>query len=923
MEFSNLITYFRDCYEADNARATIWKIFHANIEHRIFAGDEELLLTGTLEHAPIDIEKGKAAAGAAYLYRKEKELMYCSLFVVGRLRIEEDREPQAICSPLLMYPAEILEIDGRVFLKADLDNLKLNYLLVDAIQSNQSSNLAEELAERIEERTLDSNFIPATSQLLEIAAPGLDTSLLFRYPSLVSERELREAYKSASDDPSASLRLMPCSLAALVKKSVETRGVLNELMAIAQEESLSVPLRMAFGGGRDAVRANRTVARAAAMGRVPAILSAAQKQILESAAASPLTLVIGPPGTGKSYTIAAVAMEHLGRGQSVLIASKMNHAVDVVSHKIEQQLEIQGCVIRGGRKQYLKEFKTYLEQLLTGIHTSGPSGDSEISELERELRNLDHTAADLEDLITRYCAKEVSWGRVLGAPPQGLFNRLNRAYVHWRTENSAPLWGLLEQLEKQLEERVRKTSILIRLLNRKRLQQALARHRADFTTFLKALRARTGGKQEDLFNTVDFKILFTAFPVWLVNLSDIHDVLPLRQDLFDVAIIDEATQCDIASCLPVLYRARRAVIVGDPNQLRHLSFLSAQRQQELIEKCRVPVHQQGMCEYREKSVLDLVNENIAGQDHVVFLDEHFRSAPPIIQFSNQTFYGNSLHIMTEKPGESLANPLTLRRVDGRRAPEGENPEEARLLVQDVVSKVNSEEALDPDLSHSIGILSPFRGQVDYISRHLSQALSPDAFSKHDILIGTAHTFQGEERDVMFISLALDSNSPAASLRFLEKRDVFNVSITRARIGQQVYISLNPSRLGRESLLGSYLEYINRSACSQHASKDVPRALRDPFLLEFKRELERLGCQVWPAYSIAGLVMDMVVLRNGQSCGIDMIGCPGDFSGALSLERYKMFHRAGLKMVPIPYSRWLTNKKACLDAVEKNIATGLS
>jgi len=112
MGLSNLITYFRDCYEADNARATIWNIFHANVEHRIFADSEEQLLTGLLEHAPIDADKGKAAARAAYLYRKEKELTYCSLFVVGRLRIEPDQQPQFICSPLLMYPAEIIEIES-------------------------------------------------------------------------------------------------------------------------------------------------------------------------------------------------------------------------------------------------------------------------------------------------------------------------------------------------------------------------------------------------------------------------------------------------------------------------------------------------------------------------------------------------------------------------------------------------------------------------------------------------------------------------------------------------------------------------------------------------------------------------------------------------------------------------------------------
>src|SRR5262249_2195151 len=152
---------------------------------------------------------------------------------------------------------------------------------------------------------------------------------------LVAERELRKAFKLASDDPSTRLRVLPCSVAALVKKSVETRGVLNELLEIAQGYSVSMPLRTAFGTSQDIARSNPTRREPAAIGRVPAVLSTAQKRILESGATKPLTLVIGPPGTGKSYTIAGVAIEHLGRGQSVLIASKMNHAVDVVGHKIE------------------------------------------------------------------------------------------------------------------------------------------------------------------------------------------------------------------------------------------------------------------------------------------------------------------------------------------------------------------------------------------------------------------------------------------------------------------------------------------------------------------------------------------------------------------------------------------------------------
>src|SRR5262245_33021522 len=555
------------------------------------------------------------------------------------------------------------------------------------------------------------------------------------------------------------------------------------------------------------------------------------------------------------------------------------------------------------------------------MHTSSPPGATELAEIESGLRRVDRSTERLEKSITAYCSREVSRGRRLGAPAPSRIDKLSRGYIQWRIGRSKPLWILLEQLEGQLEETVSKTTRLIQLLNRRRLQQALDRHRSEFTTFLKALRARTGGNQEDLFNTIDFKTLFKAFPVWLVNLSDIHEALPLNQELFDLAIIDEATQCDIAACLPVLQRAKRAVIVGDPNQLRHLSFLSTHRQRELIEKRQVPPHQQSMCDYRERSILDLVNENISGQDRVIFLDEHFRSAPPIIQFSNETFYGNALHIMTEKPGEPAASSLTLRNAGGQRRLDGANLVEARLVVQDVTRQVEREKPLGPDLSHSIGILSPFRSQVECIAKELSTALPPDAFTKHHILIGTAHTFQGEERDVMFLSLALDSSSHPASLRFLEKRDVFNVSITRARITQHVYISLNPSRLGRESLLGAYLSYVAGSASPSRNAEGLRKRPSDRFQAEVRQELERRGCQTWPAYSIAGLVMDIVTARNGRSCGIDLIGYPGDFAASMTLERYKMFHRAGLRVVPVPFSRWLADKNACLDAVDRSMTGG--
>lgn len=916
MTLAGIIRYFRDCYEADNRRAAIWNIFHPSVEHRLFVEGKEELLNSFLPFTAIDPERGLAAMKAAYLYRKEKDLVYCSLFVVGWMRARE-QEPQAICAPLIIHPVEILEEAPHVFLKLDLNHRQINHRLLDNLQDDaDEKSLAERLAEKLRGGAISWAEAHDAAELLEEALPGLDSSALRRYPELISEAELRKSFQAVKNDRSAPLRVMPGCVAALVKKSLETRGVINELSALAASDSFSHPLRLLFSE-RPAKTAS---ARQVSLGRVPAALSESQKRALELAATNPLTLVIGPPGTGKSFTIASLAMEHLSRGQSVLIASKMDHAVDVVGAKIEQQLGIKGCVVRGGRKQYLKDLKRYLEQLLSGMHMAQPHETRQLAQINRGLAQFDHELDQLERRITKRNRQEGVWGRSLAAPHAGFLDAFKNRYIHWRVAGATPLWQWLNQLERLLHEGIYKTTLLLQLLNRRRLSDALLRHRPEFTTFLQAIRARTGGKQEDLFQTIDFKVLFTAFPVWLANLADIHDVLPLREELFDLAIIDEATQCDIATCLPILQRAKRVVITGDPNQLRHLSFLSKARQAELQEAHGMPPAQTDLHDYREKSILDFVNAALTSQDQVVFLNEHYRSAPPIIAFSNENFYGGALRVMTEKPGAPGGDSLTLRCVNGQRNVAGENEVEAGQLIADAARQIEQERALGPEACHSIGILSPFRAQVDYISRRLAQELPLEAFDKHKILVGTAHTFQGEERDIMYLSLAADAKSHIATLRFLDKADVFNVSITRARVAQRVYTSLDPARLASTSLLGAYLRRIHRPHSEQQQQPSLPDHPQDDFLCEAQQELTSRGFKTWSRYQLAGITLDLVVTRDGRSCGIDLVGYPGAHESAFPLEQYKMFHRAGLRIFPLPYSRWRLNKDECLEAIERALSS---
>jgi len=438
----------------------------------------------------------------------------------------------------------------------------------------------------------------------------------------------------------------------------------------------------------------------------------------------------------------------------------------------------------------------------------------------------------------------------------------------------------------------------------------VTKHRSDLTKLLHALRSRTDRKKEKMFGEIDLDVLFRTFPIWLVTMSELSEVLPLGDELFDVAIIDEATQCDMASCLPLLQRARRIAIVGDPNQLRHVSFLSRERQRLAAEEFGLNETQQEAFAYRDKSVLDLVNESIGSQKSVMFLDEHFRSLPQIIAFSNREFYADALRIMTRRPETTCLQAIELRRVQGSRNEQGVNRAEAEALVEEINRRVEIEAGLSGTAS-SIGILSPFRDQVDYLLARIEKGFSLDALKKHDILVGTAHTFQGEERDVMYLSLVVDPGSHAATFRFLNNPNVFNVAVTRARNYQYVFCSVDAGSLDGDSLLRRYLQHAETALPSNMEAGD---AVDDAFLLDLRGALESEGVQVLPSYVVAGMKIDVVATRNGRSIGIDLIGYPGALAAAFSLDRYRVFQRAGLMLFPLPYSAWLERREECVAGI---------
>src|SRR5690606_804711 len=99
----------------------------------------------------------------------------------------------------------------------------------------------------------------------------------------------------------------------------------------------------------------------------------------------------------------------------------------------------------------------------------------------------------------------------------------------------------------------------------------------------KEAREGVGGRGAAFARSVDLfaaaqERLSSSFPIWITTALSVRNAIPLRSALFDLVVIDEASQCDLASAVPLLYRARRAAVIGDPHQLRHIASISTKQE---------------------------------------------------------------------------------------------------------------------------------------------------------------------------------------------------------------------------------------------------------------------------------------------------------------------------------------------------------
>ncbi|MFT5305653.1 MAG: hypothetical protein ACI89M_001165 [Chitinophagales bacterium] len=804
-----------------------------------------------------------------------------------------------IYTPVYIYDVQTTELDNFSFMEINRDSIEINPAVIGILNSNdalENQAIIDELNGYILNGKFDIGNLYQFKNYCEKHFDHLDFSKIDKYPELCSAASTKR-YKI----PEEKAGVLANNGGFFIRtKSKKSQGVLNEIERLKQMDAYNPALTQYILGKYQATK-TKSETRSIF---VPAILSGAQEKILKNVDLYQEQMIVGPPGTGKSYTIAAIAVNEASKGNSVLVVSGNPQAVSVVDKKISQDFGIKHLTtqISSSRKFKSSLYKN-LRQWLNGSGLSQGRREIHLKHLNNGKWLLGEIN-DIEKKLLKLETKEIEYGNyILNADP-GLLDKLKVFFVKRSIQKIDNHQILYHQYLIALRKRIEIQRKVINSGFKRQLKQALFDDRELFLNFRQGMKAKVSGEKKNFFDAIDFQKLTKVFPVWLSPINEVHNALPFQKEMFDVVIFDEASQTDMASVLPILYRAKKVIVCGDPQQLRHISFLSKAKQVQFSQELEMPALTMDF-DYRNTSFLDKFSSHLKSQNQVTFLDEHYRSLPDIIKFSNEHFYDNSLRIMTDTPQNKLSNSQDIVCVNGIRSDKGTNEKEAHYILSKCTELILQQSDMHEDVVSTIGILSPFRDQIDFIAKLIRENFRNIDVKKHRITLGTAHSFQGDERDIMFISTAVNYDSHHGSFMHLNKDDIFNVSLTRARKKQIIVHSVTKPELLKEGNIKSLLlGESNVKSTNKEDTSDLLTPLVDEieiWLQNFKLD------SIQRKSDIASIEVDLLVKVGDKHFGIDLVGVANEAGLQIGLDKLRILKRLNLTIFPISVSDFKLNQ----------------
>ena len=675
-----------------------------------------------------------------------------------------------------------------------------------------------------------------------------------------------------------------------------------------------------------------------------------QEKSVRSALSADVTLIAGPPGTGKTQVVANLIINAAIAGQNVLFTSKNNNAVDVVVKRVNALNKELPLILRYEKsaKQCISDYT----QLWEKAKSKNDSYSDAIDAYKRVYTSYDAKRAQklqivdnrnrLDELEQTVCSIRDKYQQLIGVLTEDEVDEVKNAYSAFVDNRNSLQEGPDRLLDKLFKERWEKR--IIEELNTASLSinsfmanyrpglnvtpQMTEREWMSFDNEFKSLI-------DDLSLIVDYNRLLaqmcesasleqldaammtehvelqakakTAWNSWLnqhistfntQNRGELHDYisllehnrvddytpalkqimpvsaitslsarrrLPFREAVYDLLIIDEASQCDIASMVPLLMRAKRVAVIGDKQQLNHICLLSKQTDLSLILSNEI----EPRWSYRGSSIYDLA-ESMTESENIIQLRDHHRSFLDIIQFSNQEFYDNTLRIATDY--SRLQSPNNGKPILGMqwmnvkgKTVRPENGGAYNLKEAEGVIRILRRLAMELDFDGSIGVTTPFHLQAEMITKALERdAELRNHLELHNkILIDTVHKFQGDERDVIIFSPVVSEGTKSQSLMFLKSTgNLFNVAITRARA---LLVTIGDKNYCKKSGV-SYLEHFAEYSCGEDAPVESSEW---EHLLQ--KALSDAGIPVTAQYHVDKYYLDLALFHKGKKLDIEVDG----------------------------------------------------
>lgn len=728
-------------------------------------------------------------------------------------------------------------------------------------------------------------------------------------------------------------------------------------------------------------------------------LNSEQRQAIKNSLENSLTIITGPPGTGKSQVVTNLLINAAWRGKKVLFASKNNKAVDVVEIRVNN-LGNRPILLRMGSGQYHTKLAEYLMDLLTSTSSEYDQEEFELDKQryekleekfiqlakeEDKLIRLRNETDELDQVVVKI--RKDTYPKLFEQLKnlnlkqfQDAINDFNKSLKRANRDKqgflSGLLWNFIKQKRyKEFQTKIGKiqssvTKLEIDLpaknINEENIQYWInfsetlstylyfAQTIQEYTSSLKSLQrakplekiskekislmnemasnaenmwkgwlrlqpTRLSDEDRNLLSNYNalLKMVIDAgsdlytklgkriyreysnlskkvshlLPAWAITSLSARGRIPFEPGYFDIVVFDEASQCDIASALPLLYRAKQAVIIGDPKQLRHISGLQKGQDQQLLEKYDL-IPNYAKWAYSYNSLFDLASGLVSKND-IINLVDHHRSHADIIEFSNQQFYKGYLRVATnydnlkfvdsknERCGVRWINVVGVvkKPINGGAV----NEIEAKAVVDEISKLVN-----ERGYKGTIGVVTPFRAQANLIRKIVSDdSVLLSKLLNHDFLVDVVHKFQGDQRDVMIFSTVVSKNMPRGALWFMGNKNsgnLFNVAITRARAMLLVVGDQGATIKCKVSYLENFARYVQQlenmtkkkiSHSVQDLGEEYPMVAHPERVSEWEhvlyKALYKAGIKAIPQYQVEKYTLDLALFYGERKLDIEVDG----------------------------------------------------